>query len=324
MADTTKDLNNDGKVDAKDDAIALSRASAYSEITTMFDGIAGTEIGVWLADFIKQDPTVLDRKSELLLALQDSDPYKQRFSGLVKIREYNKKNPTNPIVVMSEAQYLNAENTYKQLLNPVKDLYGKDINKTIGDLIGNNISAVEVESRIQTATNWALSADPNIKKALNDYYGIGESQLVSYALDPEKALTQIEKAAGLATLASEAYDTRLNLTKQYGETILQDLVASGEARNLTEAGQIAAGKLQDITSGTATGYNPSAGTLDSSLNLAKIEGIDLTGEQVLGAALGTDVAAAGKVSGLRSRERARFSGGQGGINVLGEQMSGNV
>jgi hypothetical protein len=323
MADA-RDTNKDGVVDTQEVAAAVSKTSAYDEIVHMFDGVGAPALGQWLADFIKGDPTIVDRKSELLSQLQESDPYKQRFSGLVKIRDFNKKNPTNPIAVMSEAEYLNAENTYKQLLNPVKDLYGKDINKTIGDLIGNNISPVEIQSRINAASNWALSADPNIKKALKEYYGIEENQLISYALDPEKALTQIEKAAGLATLASEAYETRLNITKQYGETILQDLVASGKARDIAEAGQVAAKELQDITTGTATGYNPAAGTLRGVTELSKIEGGTLTGQEVLGAALGTDTAAAETVRGLKSRERARFEQGQGGTNVLGTQMSGTV
>jgi hypothetical protein len=323
MADL-RDTNKDGVVDTQELAASISKTSAYAEIVRMFDGIGAPELGQWLADFIKGDPTIIDRQAELIQNLQESEPYAKRFSGLIKIRDFNKKNPTNPIAVISEGEYLNAENTYKQLLNPVKDLYGPNINQTIGDLIGNNISAVEVQSRISAATNWALSADPGIKKALKEFYNIGETDLVGYALDPERATIQIEKAAGIATLAAEAYQTQLNITRDYSERMLQDLVSSGQAENIAQAGQIAAKELRDITTGTATGYNPSAGTLRGLTNLANIEGADLTGEQVLGAALGTDVTAATKVSGLKSRERARFEQGQGGTNVLTQQMSGNV
>jgi hypothetical protein len=116
----------------------------------------------------------------------------------------------------------------------------------------------------------------------------------------------------------------LNITREYSERMLQDLVSTGKARDLAEAGQIAARELQDITTGTATGYNPSAGTLRGLTNLAGIEGTELTGEQVLGAALGTDSMAAEKVTGLRSRERARFSGTTGGTSILETNMSGTV
>lgn len=323
MADA-RDTNKDGVVDTTELAAAVSKTSAYSEIVNMFNGVGAPELGQWLADFIKGDPTIVDRKAELIAQLQESEPYAKRFSGLTKIRAYNKKNPTNPIPVMSEGEYLNAENTYKQLLNPVKDLYGPNINQTIGDLIGNNISAVEVQSRVNAATNWALSADPNVKRALREFYGVTEDMLISYALDPENATTLIEKAAGVANLAGQAYEVQMNVTKQYSESMLNELVASGQARNLVEAGQMASAKLQDITTGTATGYNTSAGTLATNLKLAGIEGTDLTGEQVLGAALGTDTAAASKVTGLKSRERARFEGTTGGTNVLEQQMSGNV
>jgi hypothetical protein len=323
MADV-RDTNNDGVVDTEETAAAISKTSAYDEIVHMFDGVGAPALGQWLADFIKGDPTIVDRKSELLSQLQTSDPYKQRFSGLIKLREFNKNNPTNPVPLMSEAQYLDAENTYKQLLEPVKDLYGPSINKTIGDLIGSNISSIEVQSRVNTAKNWALSADPNVKKALKEFYNVTEDDLVKYALDPATATTLIEKQAGMVTLASEAYDTQVKLTKDYSQNLLQDLVTSGQARNLVEAGQIAASKLQDITTGTATGYNPAAGTLKGVTQLAKIEGSDLTGEQVLGGALGTDTSAAAKVTALKSRERARFEQGQGGTNVLQTNVSGTV
>jgi hypothetical protein len=323
MADA-RDTNKDGVVDTTELAASVSKTSAYSEIVNMFNGVGAPELGQWLADFIKGDPTIVDRKAELIANLQESKPYAKRFNGLVKIRAYNKKNPTNPIPVMSEGEYLNAENTYKQLLNPVKDLYGANINKTIGDLIGNNISAVEVQSRVNAATNWALSADANVKRALREFYGVDESMLISYALDPENATTLIEKAAGVSNLAGQAYEVQMNLTKEYSEGMLTELVASGQARNLVEAGQLASAKLQDITTGTATGYNPAAGTLTGLTQLSRIEGSDLTGQEVLGAALGTDVAAAKEVTGLKSRERARFVQGQGGTNVLQTNVSGNV
>lgn len=323
MADV-RDTNKDGVVDTTELATAVSKTSAYDEIVHMFDGVGAPELGQWLADFIKGDPTIVDRKSELVAQLQQSEPYAKRFSGLIKLRDFNKKNPTNPVPLMSEAEYLNAENTYKQLLAPVKDLYGPNINQTIGDLIGNNVSAVEVQSRVNAAKNWALSADSNVKKALRDFYGITEDLLVSYALDPENATTLIEKAAGVANLAGQAYEIQMNLTKDYSEKMLTELVGSGQARDLVEAGQLASAKLQDITTGTATGYNPAAGTLTGLTTLSRIEGSDLTGQEVLGAALGTDVAAAKEVTGLKSRERARFVQGQGGTNVLQTNVSGNV
>jgi hypothetical protein len=225
---------------------------------------------------------------------------------------------------MSEAEYLNAETTYKQLMNPIAGMLGDSVNDEIGKLIGNNISPVEVQSRIQIATNWAQAADPGIKKALKDYYGVDESALVGYALDPVRGTAQIQKMAGMATLASQAAQTSVGVSRAYGENLLQSLVDLGQARDTAEAGILAAGKLQDITTGTATAYNPNAGTLTGLQSLSRIEGSDLTGQEVLGAALGTDIAAAGEVRGLKSRERARFEGGQAGTNVLGTNMSGTV
>jgi hypothetical protein len=303
---------------------AIQETEAYKMLVNLFNNAGAPKLGAWLATTVVGDPTIVDRESELISLMQESQPYKERFSGLVKIREFNKNNPTNPIPVMTEAEYLNAENTYKQLLNPVKNLYGNEINKTIGELIGSNVSPAEVQSRITAATNWALSADQTIKKTLKDFYGVTTEDLIGYALNPELATAYLEKQAGVVTLAQEAYQTQVNITKDYSEKMLEQLVSSGEAKDLQEAGIIAARKLQDITTGTSTGYNPAAGSLVGVTRLAGIEGVDLTGEQVLGAALGTDVEATAKISGLKSRERARFEGASGGTNVLQENVSGTI
>jgi hypothetical protein len=304
----------------------VKQTEAYQLLVSVFNAAGDSALGQFLADAIYDDPTLVERDAELLLLIQGSEPYKKRFSGLDKIRTYNNTTAgkANPIPVMSEGEYLDAENAYKQILYPVKDLYGANINQTIGDLIGANVSAVEVQSRLGAAQQWANNANPAVKQALKEFYNINDSDLVAYALDPKTATVMIEKQAGITALAAEAYDTQVKITQGYSERMLEDLVRTGQARNLTEAGQIAAKELRDITTGTATGYNPAAGSLATVTKLAGIEGTELTGESVLGAALGTDTAAAGKVSGLKSRERARFSGTTGGTNVLGEQMSGNV
>jgi hypothetical protein len=320
------DTNKDGKVSDVEQAAGgdVTKVSAYQDMVATFKALGIEDLGQYIADAIKADPTIIDRRNELIQSIQESPQYAKRFSGLVLIRKHNKTNPTDPIAVMSEAEYLNAETTYKQLLNPIAGMLGDSVNDEIGKLIGNNVSPVEVQSRIQIATNWAQAADPGIKKALKDFYGVDENALVGYALDPVRGTAQIQKMAGMATLSAQAAQTSVSIDKAYGENLLQSLIDLGQADNAVQAGLLATAKLQDITTGTATAYNPNAGTLGTLTKLADIEGTDLTGQEVLGAALGTDVGAATKTRGLKSRERARFSGGQGGTNVLGEQMSGTL
>jgi len=318
------DTNKDGKIDATELATADAKRSAYDVIVNMFNDAGAPALGQWLKGAIQGDPNLLTNQNELFNQLQNSDPYKQRFSGLVKLRDYNAKNPTNPVAVPSESQYLATEAQMKQILSPVASMYGDTIDAVVGNLIGSQISPVEVQSRVNVANAWVMNTDPNVKAALQQYYGVDDTHLLQYALDPERGTSEIQKAAGTVQLGAEALANHVSITQQQSEGLIQQLMANGQANDMQQAGQIASQKLQDITSGTATAYNPNAGTLKNDLTLSKIEGGNLQAADVLGAALGTNTQAATDITGLKSRERARFNQGQGGTNVLQQNVSGSV
>jgi hypothetical protein len=325
------DTNKDGKVSPTEAEAYYkkqnpNKTSAYDSIVGLFDELGIKELGDWLRNTIQTTPTLVDNKSQLFTELYASQPYKDRFSGIDKIRQYNASaaGQTNPMAVMSEAEYLNAESTYKQILSPVSSMYGTDLNKKIGDIIAKNISPLELQERVVIAQSWVNAVDPNIKTELKKWYQIDDTLLMQYALEPDRGLVQIQKAAGAAQLGAQAIKSAVDINQKQSEDLLNSLVSTGASKDMLAAGQTAAQTLQEITSGTATAYNPNAGTLFGSLNLAKIEGTDLTAAQVLGANLGVDTTAAEKVRGLKSRERARFEGGQGGTNVLQTNVSGTV
>lgn len=326
------DANKDGYVsEAEFKAAYPEKVNAYESLITMFSaiGITGDITDVnslpgWIATTIQNDPTLLDNKALFMSELYKSQPYIDRFSGLVEIRKNNASNPTNPMVVPSESEYLQMESTYKQILSPVKNMYGADINKEIGTLIAKNISPIELQDRVTVANSWVMSQDPNLKAQLQTYYGIGDNELLGYALNPDRGLAQIQKAAGAAQLGAQALASSVDLNRKQSEDIVSALTAGGMAKDAYGAGLKASEVLQDITSGTATAYNPLAGSLTGVQRLAGMEGTQLGTAEVLGAALGINTEAATKVSGLKSRERARFEGASGGTNVLQEQVSGTV
>lgn len=314
MADV-RDTNKDGVVDTTELAAAISKTSAYDEIVNMFNDVGAPELGKWLADFIKGDPTVIERKGEILTQLQESEPYKQRFSGLFTLREYNRKNPTNPVFIPSEAQYLATESQMREILKPVAGMYGTAVNTVIGNLIGGQISPAELQDRVNAANSWVQSTDPNIKTALRQYYGIDDTQLLQYALDPEKGTADIQRTAGAAVLGGQALSSYVDLTAQESESIIRNLTASGRVENQYVAGQEAAQALERMQS---------AGTISGISTLGRVEGADLTGAEILGAEIGVNAQAAEEIRGLKSRERARFSGEGAQTNVLAEQVSGNI
>jgi hypothetical protein len=314
MADA-RDTNKDGKVSIQEEAAAAEKTSAYSQIVNMFNNAGAPELGQWLRDYIKGDPSIIDREAELITKLQESEPYAKRFSGLIQLRDFNKKNPTRTVFIPSEAQYLATESSMKEILSPVMNMFKTDINTVIGDLIGKQISPVELQNRVVVANDWVNSQDKNIKQALRQYYGIGDTELLQYALDPERGTAEIQRAAGATRLGAQALESQTTLSRTESESVVRQLAFSGMSQDEFTAGQDAAIALEKLTS---------TGTLTGVQQLARIEGTDISTGAVLTGALGVNTAAAQQVSGLKSRERARFEGTSGGTNVLETNVSGNI
>ena len=115
--------------------------------------------------------------------------YVQRFAG----NEARRKAGLN---VLSEAEYLTLEDSYSSTLKA----YGlpaqlgsdrKSRQSQMANLIGSDISATEFKNRIQTVVDRVENADPSIKSAMTNFYGIKDSDLVSYFLNPEQNLPKL-------------------------------------------------------------------------------------------------------------------------------------
>jgi hypothetical protein len=81
--------------------------------------------------------------------------------------------------------------------------------KKMAEVIGNDISAVEFKSRISTAASRVQNADKNTKDAFKALYGIGDSDLVKYFLDPTKGSEELKTKATAAEISGAALSTGL-------------------------------------------------------------------------------------------------------------------
>jgi hypothetical protein len=147
----------------------------------------------------------------VMIQLQDEPAYKDRFKAMAD-RIANGYGPISP------GDYIANEREYKTLLEqaglPVEVFGSKE---DIEAYIANDVAPDELEWRIGMAVTATESADPEIKKQLEELYGIGgtNSDLVAYYLDPDRAVTYIEgkqqlEAAELSAAAVGALGTSLN------------------------------------------------------------------------------------------------------------------
>jgi LysM repeat protein len=194
---------------------------------------------------------------------------------------------------LSEADYLAQENAYGEYMKAygVQSLGSRD---QYAILIGNDVSATELNKRLNLAVDRVKNSDPEILKQLKTYYpSITDSDLVTYFLKPADALPDLEKKVATSEISAAA-------------------VGQGFAADMTGA---AALQAFGVTREKAlTGYQDIKTVLPVSERLAKIYGeAGLTYDRAAGEAefLKNNADAAERRRRLKELERGSFSGQSG-------------
>jgi hypothetical protein len=229
-----------------------------------------------------------------------ADPvYKARFAGNIKRMENVAKLKAEGKMVpagagpLDEASYIQAEIGYRETLRKYNLPAGfYDDSSDFVNLIGNDIRPEELDSRAALAQQAASSANPEIKQQLKSLYGVEESQIMSFFLDPEKAQNVI-KAGNTAVIAGTAQKAGINLTAEEAARIAEK-TAPGPDDYL---------KAESISTKLATTAGLEQGSVSG-------EASSVTGEDVLTAATG-DVTAAVKLEREKSKRKAEYQAASG-------------
>ena len=179
--------------------------SAYNLLFEQFNQYGLGALVAPLQDFIVQGLS----PAEFTLRLRDTDAYKKRFAA-------NQQRIARGLRALSEAEYIGLEDQYQNVMRN----YGLPANYyTRGDMgrqegfekfIAGDVSAAELEDRIQTAQNRVINAAPEVSRALREFYpGITNGDILAYALDPDKALTDIRRKVTAAEIGAGAMQAGL-------------------------------------------------------------------------------------------------------------------
>jgi hypothetical protein len=232
---------------------------------------------------------------EATLALKTDSKYNAAYIKRFKGNETRRAAGLN---VLTEAEYLTLEDDYTKTLKSygLESYFGVDKatkQSAIADVIGADVSAVEFTDRVSTAVDRVKMADPATKDAFQQFYGIGEADLVQYFLDPKKALVNLKEKAVSAEIGGAAIGQGLAATA----TSAQDLARYGISR---EQAQI--------------GYRTIAEELPTATKLGQIydeEGITYGQTEAEQATFKGLASAKRKRQQLVSREEAAFQGSSG-------------
>ena len=197
---------------AEQDAAKLAlKVKAKDKLTAMF---AAYDLGN-LAGFIDRRIMADISEEQVLLELYEQPEYQARFPGMASLRKRGR--------TITENEYMNIEKQMTQtarFFDLPKGFY--DNPEDFGTLIGNEVSAKEYQDRLQIGQDLARTLNPSVKQQLVDFYGVGEGDLTAYVLDPDKALSLIQKqakAAQFVGLGRAAGFSLPSITSQQAEAI---------------------------------------------------------------------------------------------------------
>lgn len=270
---------------------------AYAALNSVFASYGLSSLAGKIFDYIKQGFS----SDTISILLQQTPEYKQRFAG-------NEIRKQKGLPVLSPAEYLSTESSYRQLMRQAGLPAGfYDQSSDFNDFIGKDVSPTELKSRVDLASQASVLASPELKNALLTMYGIDDSHITAYFLDPERALPTIQKQAAAAQIGAEALKHGLQVSGRAEDYALAGITEQQAAQAY---GQIA----QQLP-----GYSTIAGQYGMNIGQSDLEA------SLFGATTAAEQQQATNVSKLASWNRARSQGAVGGAQYgLAKREAGQV
>jgi hypothetical protein len=297
-ADAAEALRLERERKAQADADLRDRQSAYDILYNEFNKYG-------LGTLVEEVKYLLQSNvspSQFSLELQNRPAYQARFSA-------NQNRIKAGLRALSPAEYVGLEDQYQNIMRNyglpatyyTKDPTGKQAG--FDKFIEGDVSASELEDRIATAQQRVINSNPEVLKALKQFYpDINNADILAYTLDPQNALTNIKRKVTAAEIG--------------GAALAQGLQAQGgTAESLAGLGITKAQAQQ--------GYQDVAGILPRGSQLADIYGEQPYTQQTAEAEVfnmqGSAEAAARRRK-LKDLEQASF-GGSSGVGALGRDKA---
>ena len=261
--------------------------SAYNIITDTLSRYGLNELSGFVNDLVFKENIL--NENIIYGRIKETPEYARRFAG----NEARRKAGFN---VLSETAYIDQENTYRQLLRTAGLPAGfYDSNEDFTAFIAGDVSPSELNTRINDGYNAVKNSDPQVIAEMQRLYGVDDSQLAAYFLDPVKATPILLRQAQASQISAQA-------TKQAGAEITaqqaEQLAIEGVTTQQAQAGFATIGQAQEL-------FNPLAGE----------QGVGMTQQEQIGAVFATDAAAAQR---LRKKQAERTAAFQGGGSFAGQ------
>ena len=277
------------------DAAAQRRAAGESAYSLLFEEFSRYGLGSLvepLRGFIEEGLS----PAEFTIRLRNTDTYKKRFAA-------NQARIAKGLRALSEAEYIELEDQYQNVMRtyglPPSYYERGELGRQQGfeKFIAGDVSAAELEDRIQTAQDRVINAAPQVSQALREFYpDISNGDILAYALDPDQALTNIRRKVTAAEIGGAA-------------------IAQGLATGVSRAEEL--GRYGVTAQQAREGFQTIAGVLPRATTLSQIYGKQGMGPYTQTTAEQEVFGLAGAAESERQRrkltelEQASFAGSSG-------------
>lgn len=246
-------------------------------------------------EIIAKETVNINNPDAIIFAIREQPAYQKRFAG-------NAARLKKGLSELDPASYIGLENQFRQTLQSnglPANFY--DQSDDFQALIEGDVSPSELNERVQQGYRAVADADPAVKEQMKNLYGIGESELAAYFLDPQRTAPLLTRQAQAASIAARGLEQGgIQLSGAYAEDLARRGITEQQARaGFAEVGGL--GELKQTFAGETA----------------------LSGEQLAGAAFGIDVAAQQELERKRRLRTGEFAGGGSFARTTGE-TSGSI
>lgn len=197
-----------------------NRVSAFDRLR---DRLASRGLGA-LFDAVKNLIQEDLPDEEFTIQLRQTPAYKTRFAA-------NEKRVSAGLRPLSEGEYINLEDAYQNLMKQYslpQTYWAKGdlgVQKGLENLIAGDVSAAELEDRLQLAVDRVTNAPPSVVEAMRQYYpDITQGDIIAYTLDPKNTINRLRRQVQAAEIGGAATQAGLRVG---GVTRAEELAAAG-------------------------------------------------------------------------------------------------
>lgn len=173
---------------------------AYAALTTLFNSYGLGSLAPKILSYLQNGYG----SDTITILLQQTDEYKKRFAG-------NQQRIANGLQVLTPAEYLSTEASYKQLLrqNGLSDHFDNEGN--FADWIGKDVSPTELSDRVNMAVQATTQAPPQVTQYFNQL-GIGTGDLAAYFLNDQNPTPALQLKLNQAQIGGAALQQNLQIS----------------------------------------------------------------------------------------------------------------